>query len=208
MTIDVWVNKALPRLPNAAKALVEEEAKAVINDFCLESTAHRETLYGFNIIAGDRDVSLTVGDGTQTEVAGILRVYFDKKQLTQFSHAPWETATTYPTGFTTKPGDPATIQLTTFPITAHEGKIDAYVYLKPIDPTVYVAPLLIDYYSEIIFDGLLARMYMQPNKPYTNEKSSVYHLRRYLTGKQVAKDKANRGFTSNAQNWTFPSFGR
>lgn len=208
MTISTWVNRALPRLPGAAKALVEEETKLVIDDFCRESTAWRDMLYGFHITAGDREVTPVVDDGTQAEIVGILRVYFDKKQLTQYSHAPWETSTSYPSGFTTKPGDPGVVYLSTFPVVSHTGKLDTYVYLKPTDSTLYVPTLLEQDYNEYIFDGVMGRMSMQPNKPYTDEKTSAYHLRRFQNGKQIAKDKANRGFTSNAQNWVFPKFGR
>lgn len=208
MSIATWVNAALPRLPGALKNVVEGETLAVISDFCKESTAWRQMVRGFTITAGDRNVTLTVDDGSVTAVAGILRVYAYGRQLTPYSHAPFETTSNAPSGFTTQAENPDVIVLSAIPNRTIVDAIDAYVFCKPVNATVSLPGLLTDEYWEIIFDGVMGRMAMHPDKPYSQEALSRYHLTRYHRGKQVAKDKANRGFTSNAQNWTFPRFGR
>ena len=87
MSIDTWRNLVLPRVPGATEALVDEEIKKAIENFCRESTAWRDTLYGYNVVALNREIPLVVGAGDEATVVGILRVYFDQKQITAYSHA-------------------------------------------------------------------------------------------------------------------------
>jgi len=210
MAITSWTNLLLPRLPGASKTLVEAEIVKTIENFCRDSTAWRDTLYGFDVTAGQREISVIVDDGSQLKVVGLLRVYYNQKQLTQYSHTPWETSTNYPSGWTTKPGDPSTIMLSTIPIVTDANSIDVLAYLRPVDPvniTVDMTLLTEDFW-EIIFDGVMGRMLSQNDKPYSNATSAAYHLSRYRHGTRKARDMANRGFTGNAQNWVFPKFGR
>lgn len=209
--ISSWVNMLLPRLPGASKTLVEEEVKRTIDNFCRESTAWREMLYGFNITAGDREIPVVYDDGTEIEVVQLLRVYYSRQQLTPYSHAPFETSTNTPTGWTTKAGDPSTIVLTTIPTVSIADAIDVWVSLAPVNPASLADTsmnVLVTDFWEVIFDGTLGRMFSQENKPYSNKADSLYHLTRYRNGTRKARDMGNRGFTGNAQNWTFPKFGR
>lgn len=208
MAISSWVNMILPRLPGAAKPLVEEEVKRTIDNFCRESVAWREMLYGFNIDSGDREVPIFSGDGSTLSVVQILRVYYERHQLTPYSHAPWEVSTNTPTGWTTKTDDPSVVVLSSIPTQNIAGAIDAWVAVAPIDPVNTSMNLLQNHFWETIFDGSLGRMYAQDNKPYSSTADSLYHLTRYRNGTRRARDMANRGFTGNAQNWVFPSFGR
>jgi hypothetical protein len=73
---------------------------------------------------------------------------------------------------------------------------------------VFLPELLLDTHWEDIFDGVLGRMYAHPDKPYSDSGGSAYHLKRFRTRINQARDMANRGYTGNAQNWTFNRFGR
>lgn len=210
MAITKWTNLLIPRLPGASEALIDAETTQVIDNFCRESTAWREMLYGFDITANDREVPIVVADGSQRAVVGILRVYFDQKQLTQYSHVPWETTSSYPSGWSTKPSDPSVVNLSTIPTQDHVGNLDAYVYIAPVDPVNITDDftLLTEDFFEFIYDGILGRFYSMPNKPYSDTRLGTYHLSRYRDGVRKARSMANRGFTGNAQNWVFPSYGR
>lgn len=208
MSITTWKDLMLPRLPGALSNVVEGEITQTVYNFCRESTAWRDMIYAVDIDINDREVELTYGDGTEANVSGVLRVYYSNKQLSQYSHAPWETSSSAPMGFTSKPDDPSVIVLSTIPSTAITGALDAYVYLEPVNPTDALPSVILNEFWEIVFDGALGRMYSHPEKPYTNPTLAQYHLRRYRNGTRRARDQANRGFTGNAQNWVFPSFGR
>lgn len=209
MAITSWTNLLLPRLPGANKDLVEAELVKVIENFCRESTAWREMLYGFDITAGDREVTVIDGDGSEREVIQILRVYYDRQRLTPYSHTPWETSTNTPLGWTTKSNAPSVINLSTIPSESLTSAIDVWAALRPINPvTLNDMTILTNDFWEVIFDGVLGRMFTQKDKPYSSTTDALYHLQRYRNGTRKARDIANRGFTGNAQNWTFPSFGR
>lgn len=59
-------------------------------------------------------------------------------------------------------------------------------------------------YSIHILDGLLGKMMGQQQKSYTNNSLSVYHLKRFRTGIQIAKVAAERANLRGAQSWSFP----
>ena len=65
----------------------------------------------------------------------------------------------------------------------------------------------LELYSETIKDGVLGRMMAQPEKSYTNQTMSAYHLKRFRTGVQQARTAANRQNTVGAQTWSFPRVG-
>jgi hypothetical protein len=207
VSIETWTNLILPRLSGAMKPVLEAEITQTVKNFCRESTAWRDVIYALDIQADQREVQLQWGDGTQGKVLGALRLYSGGRQITPFSHAPWESRTTLPAGWTSSPSDPSVIVLATIPSEDWQAQLDAYVYLEPVNPSEYVPPVLLDSFWEIIFDGAVGRMYGQPNKPYSDPTLAQYHLRRYRNGTVIARDKATRGFTGNAQNWTFPPFG-
>ena len=208
MAIDSWTNLILPRLPGATKTLVEEEIKKTVDLFCRNSAAYRRMVYGYHVTAGDREVTLQIDDGTVDKVCQVLRIYYERRQLTQYSHVPWEISTDVPRGYTVKPQTTDVILLSTIPSRDLTDVLDAWVALVPLDIENNDNQLLEQDFFEAIFDGALGRMYAQNNKPYSDQKLGVYHLSRYRNELRKARDMANRGFTGNAQNWTFPSFGR
>lgn len=59
-------------------------------------------------------------------------------------------------------------------------------------------------YSIHVLDGLLGKMMGQQQKSYTNNSLSVYHLKRFRTGIQIAKVAAERANLRGAQSWSFP----
>lgn len=209
MAISSWVNMILPRVPGASKALVEQEVTRTVENFCREATAWRQMVYGLHINEGDREVPILIDDGLTLEVIQIFRVYYERRQLTPYSHVPWEISTNSPTGWTAKSSDPSTIVLSTIPARELTDVLDAWVAVRPLNPvTNDNMPILTSTFWEYIFDGAVGRLYSQPAKPYTSDKLAQYHLARYNNGLRLGLDQANRGFTGNAQNWVFPGFGR
>jgi hypothetical protein len=59
-------------------------------------------------------------------------------------------------------------------------------------------------FHEYILDGLLGRMMNHPNKSYTSDSQSVYHLKRFRDGMAMARAAAMRANSFGAQSWTFP----
>lgn len=208
MTIAAWKNIALSRLPGALPDVVQAELLEVIDEFCRRSTAWREMVYSLDITAADRTVTPVIGAGTQAEVIGILRVYYNQMRLTDYSHVPYETTADNAAGYTAQSDSPGVIVLSTIPTVSQTGVIDALVYAKPVDATAYLPTVLTDQFYDYILYGLLGRMYSHQSRPYTNDKLALAYTRQYTSAITTARSMANRGFTGNAQNWTFPAFGR
>jgi hypothetical protein len=61
-------------------------------------------------------------------------------------------------------------------------------------------------YGDAILDGLLGRMMTQPNKPWTNNQMSVYHLRKFNAKKAQTRVEVTRNNVFRAQAWSFPGF--
>lgn len=61
-----------------------------------------------------------------------------------------------------------------------------------------------DKYSTDIVDGVMARMFAQIAKPYSNERMAVFHYRRFEDAKSRARAEMGRQHTYGAQNWRFP----
>lgn len=59
-------------------------------------------------------------------------------------------------------------------------------------------------YRDGLLSGVLGRMMSQPAKPYSNEKLSVLHMRKFSAAKTVATAEANRKNLYGGQNWQFP----
>lgn len=62
-------------------------------------------------------------------------------------------------------------------------------------------------YSITILDGILGKMMAQPDKSYSNQTLSGYHLRRFRTGIQVARTAQNRANLKGGQSWSYPRNG-
>ena len=89
--------------------------------------------------------------------------------------------------------------------------LTATVVLKPSDLDGDGYPVFPEWiytkYGGVFLDGLLGRMMSQVAKPYSNERLSVYHMRRFRDGMAIAKSESQRKNTPR-QAWRFPRFGR
>ena len=59
-------------------------------------------------------------------------------------------------------------------------------------------------YSGLITDGVMGRIMMQPNKPWTNLDTANIHLRRWRAGLNVVRAAVGRGNLFGANAWVFP----
>jgi hypothetical protein len=68
----------------------------------------------------------------------------------------------------------------------------------------HIPTWVMEQYRETLLDGVLGRMMSQIAKPYTNERMSTYHLRRFRNAIAQARTDAARTYLHGAQNWQFP----
>lgn len=63
---------------------------------------------------------------------------------------------------------------------------------------------IVDRYQDAIVSGLLSRVLMHPNKPYSNKDLATFHGRKYNQGITRARTEVRNGFIADGQHWRFP----
>ena len=202
-----WMEQLVGRISSAPESIIQAELVYVIRDFCRESLAWRELLQGYNVAPGCSDVDVNPVDGRR-ECIQVINAYIDGMELeavpyTRPQMVPGEGT---PRAFTCEKG-PSIITLLPSPVVEIPMGLSANVALCPKCPEIWMPPHFQRLYFEAILDGTLGRFFMQPNRPFTNERAAAYHLRRYRNKTREAWAHSLRGNTVSAANWTYPSFG-
>lgn len=105
--------------------------------------------------------------------------------------------------------EPEVLILSTLP--SEETTLTATLGLTVVDPVRTNGDpdlpdwILVKYFLGVL-DGVIGRMMAQPAKPYSNERLSIYHLRRFRDAIAQARVDARRANLYGAQRWRFPSF--
>jgi len=63
---------------------------------------------------------------------------------------------------------------------------------------------ILEKYFEYFQDGILAKLMLQANKPYSNEKGAMYHYRKFHEGIGLARTEVRNYFTYSGQAWLYP----
>lgn len=205
-----WRDLAIPRLPGASEALIAAELLIVIDDFCRESTAWRGMIYNRRIIQCQREVQLDPVDNNR-RVNSVHAVYYSDsgRMLNEVSHVN-SNVVQRPLGWTAN-GDNggSSILLDRIPDDSTDcTTLNMWVSYLPTDATIWLPNVLLDEHWETIYNGLLGRLYAEPNKPYYNAERGKYYTKRYRQRTRQAMAQAKKGYTGNAQNWSYPRFGR
>lgn len=100
-------------------------------------------------------------------------------------------------------------EVTLFQSPGQDDELTATVALTVTDPTQNngypeFPAWILDKHRTGFYDGVLARMMMQPSKPYTNEKLSVAHYKLFRNAMSLACTEAVHRNVQNAQAWAFP----
>jgi hypothetical protein len=82
--------------------------------------------------------------------------------------------------------------------------------LLALKPTEFgtLPPILFDLWFEAMLNGTLARLFAQPQKPYTNPQLAETHMRIFRAEVRRAKDQAERYNSGQQPTWCFPYFAR
>jgi len=77
---------------------------------------------------------------------------------------------------------------------------------EPLDADKYpvIDEWIVDKYADTIGRGVLARLQLQPQKPYSNPMLAQVNQRAYIAGRSLARVNDAYANIYNAQNWRFP----
>lgn len=104
---------------------------------------------------------------------------------------------------------PGVVKLLTAP---SAGNVYTYTLgIKPIDPVdsdgyVQCPDWIMQRYREVIEAGVRGMLFSMPNKPYSNERLAIYHMRSFNAGIGSARVDAARRNRYRTNQWVFPPF--
>lgn len=185
-----------PHLPGALDTAIKQELFFVCKDFLNRSDAWREVI-PFTLPAGQRTADLIPFAGrinrlmyVSHEGRGVRGAVLSQPDMSGYYSVVMPLEGSYPHDYE------ATVAMVVSDPTTRE----AY----PIMPNE-----LVERYTEELIHGILARMYAQPSKPYSNMALAQVYTVQFRSGAARAKNEANNGRTMGSQAWTYPqSFNR
>lgn len=204
VTLDTWLRDSLGSIPGAVRSVAARELVLACREFFERSYAWQGRIEDQDAKAG-REQYWTSPYDQYANVIAVMGVDFNGVPLGRYPFRPSRRSTDSsdtPVGFYAAPA-PDAIEL--WPdLSSDVG--DAITFIVALTPktTVEHLPRIAEVkFFDAIMDGFLARMYMHPNKPYTdkqlaNQKRKAFN---HWIGKYMGQ--AKQGFVS-AQNWVYP----
>ncbi len=190
--------------PGAPEPLIDSVLRSVCIAFCSDTFYVQKvvTLSNMNPVSLASYFALPAVSEANQEILQVLSVRIpDRPPLTVSTQAFVETA--IPTWAAT-PGtpqlyfipEPGDISFYPGPTVAGNVSVDITAATKPTRTATSVDSVLQnDFYDEIVA-GVLTRLMLMPEKPWTNLKLAAVHGRTYQKGVSAAKIAVNRAFTS------------
>lgn len=193
------INNAMLRLPGATLSIIQQELFVVMDEFFKGSNVWQEDIDV--AIAGNAPAgTVYLLAATQPAVIDKLMWVFEKSTQPQIIRGTQIGAAMSVPGELTLTLQPSsdTVYTATVALTVED----------PVNRDGYVVfPVwVLQKYTGIILDGLLAKMMTQPSKPWSNTQLSVYHHRKFTGGIAQARVEATRNNTYRQQAWRFPGF--
>lgn len=195
------INNALTRLPGATLVPVQQELFNVMDEFFKATNIWKEDI---DIPIPGQDPAGTVYLLASTQPAAIDKLMWVFEKTTD----PQTLRGTQIGAAMSVPGE-LTLNLQPSSDTTYTATVSLTV-LDPANRDGYVSfpEWVLTKYSDMLLDGVVGRMMTQPSKPFTNMQMSVYHLRKFNSGKAQARVEATRNNTFRQQAWRFPGFAR
>jgi hypothetical protein len=200
-----WPEQLIPLIPGAGQDFIEQNLLWVLRDFCQMGLAWVQNTAVFQLTNGFTDYAIpTPASMTQIntvialrEEDGSRRMIWPVDRITGFTYANDANVFAY---FCPTPG---MIRLVA-PI--EETKLlRAMVSLVPL--SIIVPTWFRDQHQSAIETGVMGRMNMLPNRPWTDQKDGTLRWRQYLNMRNMARANTLRAYTSQGQGWRFQRFG-
>jgi hypothetical protein len=212
-SIDEMLKDKIPELPGVVRSVAEREFRLAMREFFERSWALLEMQTSLSV-PGSPGSGLLVGGSSNLDVIGILAVWYGSDadgwaELKPLGHRPVrdETADDPDSWYVMVPPD--TIQ--TYPYTSSpSGSLRALTAVTPdmnISSSATAVPRQVEYmYYDAIMNGFLSRMYMQPNKPYTNPVLGQQLRHNFLRQIGYYSAQRKKGYNGTPA-WTYPNNG-
>ncbi len=178
-------------IPSLADATLRQELFRVLDDFTQTTNIWQETV-PFAVTPDNRSYPLTIEKGK----ANRLLLVYDTAAAQPFWAGP---------GITMRV--PGVVELWRAPQQA--GTWAAVVAKRTAEPLnadryVDIDDWIVDKYADCIGRGILARLQIEPSKPYSNPMLAQVNQRAYIDGRSLARANDSHFNVLNMQSWRFP----
>ncbi len=182
--ISVFFDEAATRLSGAPLETIKQELRGTLREFYVRSGSWVVESSGKTIRANKRDYNFE-----PQQTGNVLAVYACKVDGR-------------PVGFSGT-REPGAIQLT---IAYSEDKPKALVATLSLKPSSYnlIPEETVTYDFDAILDGLTGRMFMMPDRPWSNSPQAPYYLKRFRIGQAQARERIRKLYTKNNLSYRFP----
>lgn len=208
LTLDLWMKPLLARLAGATESTVRCELNAAIREFYLQSGAWREQVGPFNVYAGQDLVWLNPVDA-YSNVNSIRSVWLEEATAGRTILKPQngrdtDTEPGKPTHYSTP--DPYVLRLWRVPEASLGAVLWVDATMAPLPDATRLPNIAASHHFEPILEGALSRLYLIPNKPWTNPVIGMRYSQTFRRRCIEWRAVANQGYGRADPGWQFPRF--
>jgi len=213
LSLNDLLKDRLPELPGVVRSVAARELRLAMREFFEKTFAWTATIKDVSVPTGETGIQFTDGDDN-TEVIAVLGVAIGNSTegytpLVSLAGRPIDEDTTSvnPTHWyiTSNPDEivlyPYLDTATSDDITAHVALIPAFDAANGDD--ALPRQITLKYYDAIM-DGFLARLYDQPQKPYSNPTKAMQKRHNFVRAMGYYASQRKNGY-NGTPNWRFPN---
>lgn len=197
--INRLVTNLMLQLPGSIPGTLKLEVFNAVSTLCREGNIWQET-QNFNTKVGKQvyEVTPTIPDAYYSQLLNLEA--FDPSDPTGLTTTPtpieaWIDSSTTGLYLRMVPTEVQRLRGTFAVVPRATDDVDQY----PAIPEEFW-----DKYFDAIREGVLSYMMAHSAKPYSNERLSIFHGRRFKAATSMAKNDLYNGTVRGGQNWSFP----
>lgn len=193
-----WYNEVLPHLPGCPEPLALNAIRNAVIEFMERSWVFSDFLDAVSVNATIADIEFETPDDLL--VSKLLTAWYDDAKLV--IKTPDEMEEIFGQNWSTKTGTPThatqlnerELRLVPIPAADLQNALLMRVTFKPTRDSTAVDERIFEEYLEPIACGALAKLFILPQKPWTNPEASKWHSDKFNEGIDKARQKALKGF--------------
>lgn len=197
-----FLDYVLPHVPGCTKAMALQEIKNTIIDFCEKSLIIQVDHDPVTAVASIMDYDFE--PPSNRLVVKVMRAWYKGTELDGQSIDMVATPSVFNqnSGYIVDSGDPRVFlqkdarSFSIYPIPKETAanSLTLRVALKPTRSSTSIDDFIFEEYAEVIGNGAISRLCLSPGKPYSNPQIAMARNALYISGLDVARDRAQNGY--------------
>lgn len=201
-------------LPGCPSLVIERAIRKIIIDLCQRAKVWRDDALPFNTVVGQTEYGLQ-SPYSFAEAMDILSAYVlypdgTKRELPwrAYAEARWH----YPNWPENASGTPTLVTSDTFgavalaPTPDAVGEVHVQLTLRPTATSTEWLQSLYDVHHRVVFHGVLHELMLMHDRSWEDEKRAMYHGKQWTYLLNLARDRAQRGYSVDTLSATMRPF--